>query len=209
MLSKALAAPPLHFAVRALRRPPIFQIGFNKCGTTSLHKFFIDSGIAALHWREGRLAKRMAARIDAGQDPVRDFPSTIAFTDIVGGGPSERIEPYKRFEYLHHWHPEALFILNTRDREKWVASRTSHEYQGKRLIAAYAAYLGISETEVQDFWRAEWDVHLTLVRAYFREKPNFLEFNIEADDPQKLITFVARRYPQAARTPFGVYNPTQ
>jgi hypothetical protein len=209
MLDTALSIPPLHFAIRALRSPPIFQIGFNKCGTTSLHKFFVDSGIASLHWGEGLLAERMAARMDAGQDPIRDFPRKIGFTDMVAIGPRKLIEPYKRFDYLHRWHPDALFILNTRDRESWIESRAAHQFRGQRHLAAYASYLGIPEAEVPDFWRAEWQIHHALVRAYFKASSNFLEFDIERDDPQLLINFIGRRYPQCLQTPFKVYNPTQ
>jgi hypothetical protein len=209
MLGKVLAFPPLHLAVRALRSPPIFQIGFNKCGTTSLFRFLVGSGIPSVHWEDGHLAERMGTRMDAGQDPIRDYPRTIGFTDMVAFRPLKLIEPYKNFVYLHQWHPDALFVLNTRDREKWIDSRAAHEFQGKRHLPAYAAYLGIPEEQVPDFWRAEWETHHALVRAYFKGNANFLEFDIERDDPQKLVTFIARRYPQCAQTPFGVYNPTQ
>lgn len=198
--------PPLHLFVRALRPDPIFQIGFNKCGTTSLHHFLLASGIPSLHWAQGLLAERMVARMEAGQDPLRDFPHTIGFTDMVALRLGRLVEPYKRFETLHRWYPDALFILNTRDRENWIASRAAHEFRGNRLRAVYAKCLEISEEEVADFWRAEWDSHHTLVRAYFRSAPNFLEFNIELDDPQELVAFVSRRYPRCSATPFGVHN---
>ena len=35
----------------------IFQIGFNKCATVSLHKFFESNGLKSIHWDKGRLAK--------------------------------------------------------------------------------------------------------------------------------------------------------
>lgn len=36
----------------------IFQIGFNKCGAVSLHKFFLDNGLKSIHWDNGNLAKK-------------------------------------------------------------------------------------------------------------------------------------------------------
>jgi hypothetical protein len=202
-----LAMPPLHIFTRRLRPPPIFQIGFNKCGTTSLHRFLVDSGLASAHWRHGNLARRIMARIDAGQDPIRDYPSIVGFTDLIAFERGRLIEPYKRFDYLHRWYPRAFFILNTRDREAWIASRMAHEYQ-KPLVSSYAECLAIAEAEVPDFWRAEWTTHHLLARAYFRSSPNFLEFDIERDDPQRLKAFLGRRYRQCLRTPFGAHNQT-
>jgi hypothetical protein len=196
----------MHAVRHALRPPPIFQIGFNKCGTTSLHRFLTDSGIPSVHWKSGDMAKRMMARIDAGQDPIRDFPNTIAFTDTISLEPGRLLEPYKRFDYLHSWYPNALFILNTRDREGWIASRAGHQFGSNRLIARYAECLAISEAEVPDFWRAEWDAHHSLARAYFRSSPQFLEFHIERDHPDRLRQFLGRRYPQCLDTPFGNHN---
>ena len=197
---------PLHVVKHALRPPPILQIGFNKCGTTSLHRFLLDSGIASVHWQRGEMARRIMARIDAGQDPIRDFPAKIAFTDMISLETGALLEPYKRFEYLHSWYPRALFILNTRDREGWVASRAAHAFGHGRLVSRYAQCLAIPEDQVSDFWRSEWDVHHTLARAYFRNSPNFLEFDIERDDPDTLREFVARTYPQCRQTPFGLHN---
>jgi hypothetical protein len=148
----------------------------------------------------------MTARMDSGQDPIRDYPGNVGFTDMMAMEPGRLLEPYKRFDYLHRWYPRALFILNTRDVENWIASRAAHEYRGERLLDVYARKLGIAEADVPDFWRAEWRSPHTLARAYFRDAPNFLEFDIEADDPERLVAFVARRWPQCASTPFRIHN---
>ena len=202
LVGNSLVAP----APRPTRSDPIFQIGFNRCGTVSLHKFLLFSGLWSLHWGQEILAKRIAARMDAGQDPIMDFARAIGFTDMIASRPGLLIEPYKRFDYLHRWYPNALFVLNTRDREKWIDSRAAFDFHGGGLTATYAKVLKISEAQVPDFWRAEWETHHALVRAYFASAPNFLEFHIERDDPQKLISFIAKRYPQCANTPFGHHN---
>jgi hypothetical protein len=204
--SRIVSMTPFHLVAHALRPPPIFQIGFNKCGTTSLHRFLSESGIASAHWGGGQLARRIMARIRAGQDPVRDYPTTIAFTDMIALERHALLEPYKRFGYLHRWYPNALFILNTRDREAWIASRCAHELSGSRLVSQYSKCLRIPEAEVPDFWRAEWHTHHTRARAFFAGSPNFLEFNIEQDDPCVLRSFLARQYERCAETPFDIHN---
>jgi len=189
------------------RYSPIFQIGFNRCGTASLHRFLLESGIRSLHWANEVLATRISARIHAGEDPIKDFPHNIGFTDMIGPRPGGGLlEPYKRFDYLHRWYPKALYILNTRDREKWIASRAGFRYKDRSLLVGYAEMLKIPETAVPDFWRAEWDYHHAIVRAHFSGAPNFLEFHIERDDPEKLRAFVATRYPRCLNTPFRVSN---
>ena len=190
------------------RPTPIFQIGFNKCGTASIHYFLQRSGLQSLHWLRGILARVMSGRIDANEDPIQDFPNAIGFTDMIAFGARKLIEPYKRFDYLHEWYPEGLFVLNTRDREKWIASRLSHVAGNIPLSASYARFFKMSETEVPDFWRAEWDTHHALVREFFAGAPNFLEFDIEKDDPQKLVSFIGARYPQVRNTPFYAHNVT-
>jgi hypothetical protein len=150
----------------------------------------------------------MSARIEAGEDPIQDFPLIVGFTDMMAFEERRLLEPYKRFDYLHLWYPDALFILNTRDREHWIASRMAHEVKGMRLIPSYARVLQIPEREVPDYWRSEWDTHHKAVRAFFTAAANFLEFDIERDDPDKLVQFIGKRFPQCLDTPFEVYNST-
>lgn len=190
------------------RPTPIFQIGFNKCGTASIHYFLQRSGLQSLHWLRGVLARVMSGRIDANEDPIQDFPNAIGFTDMLAFGARKLIEPYKRFDYLHQWYPDALFILNTRDREKWIASRLSHVAGGIKMSTSYAHFLKIPEHNIPDFWRAEWETHHALAREYFAGMPNFLEFHIEKDDSSTLATFIASRYPQVLDTPFHAHNVT-
>ena len=198
------ARPMLDRAVG--RYSPIFQIGFNRCGTCSLYRFLLESGIPSLHWSKEVLATRISARIHAGEDPIKDFPHNIGFTDMIALRPSGLAEPYKMFEYLHCWYPNALYILNTRDREKWIASRAGFQFEDRSLLEGYAEMLKIPRSAVPHFWRAEWDYHHAMVRAHFSGAPNFLEFHIEQDHPEKLRAFVATRYPRCLNTPFHITN---
>jgi hypothetical protein len=36
----------------------IFQIVFNRCGTSSLYHFFKNNGLVSIHWNKGNLAKK-------------------------------------------------------------------------------------------------------------------------------------------------------
>jgi hypothetical protein len=166
----------------------IFQIGFNRCGTSSLHVFFRKNGIPAVHWDQGRIALAFRNRMAAAEDPVADYPHILAFTDMMWIGEQVLIEAYKHFDYLHRFHPQARFILNTRDRENWIRSRQRHIFP---MEPRYAAVLGLGSAEqVWDYWRREWEDHHRYVRAYFEGTDRLLVFDIEKDEPAKLVEFL-------------------
>jgi hypothetical protein len=49
----------------AATKKRIFLIGFNRCATTSFHRFFNANGLKSVHWDSGRLAQRFYANIGA------------------------------------------------------------------------------------------------------------------------------------------------
>ena len=59
-----------------------FQIGFRKCGTTTLWDFFNRNGIPAVHWDEGDLARRMRDNLEAGRRVLDGYDERYAaFTE--------------------------------------------------------------------------------------------------------------------------------
>jgi len=185
--------------------PRIFQIGFNKCGTTSLHRFFLDNGIRSLHWEGGQLAERIASRMSCNEDPVADYRDVVAFTDMIKLTNDVLLEPYKSFQYLHRWYPDAYFILNTRHVDDWIRSRVQHGF-----LARYRSVLGLADDPaVRRYWRAEWYVHHGVVLEYFRARSaRLLVYDIERDRPDAICRFLE---PVAALDPslFSRRNRTQ
>lgn len=188
----------LEFRLPWRRRPRIFQIGFNRCGTRSLDQFFQGNGLVSVHWEQSEIALRFAARKARGEPPFRDYDGSLfdrrsrvdAFTDMIGFDGGRVIEAYKDFAYIHRFHPDGYFILNTRPVENWIRSRLGHE-KG-RFHLRYAAVVGSEDPErIADYWRREWAEHHAAVTAYFdRPGVNFLRFDIEADDPTALCRFL-------------------
>lgn len=61
------SVPPIGGMHRRMAgRPRYFQIGFHRCGTTSLWRFFERNGIPTVHFDKGNLARRMRDNIEAG-----------------------------------------------------------------------------------------------------------------------------------------------
>lgn len=181
-------------------RIKILQIGFNRCGTSSLREYFDGQGIRTLHWDQGKIARRGKERMDRREDPLLDYERRIFISDmewIEAEGPI--IEFYKCFNYLHHWYPDAYFILNTRDREDWIKSRD-------RLPGYTAAYRRADGLEADEavfaHWRADWDSHHQAVRHYFGQSGgNLLVFNIDTDTTDTLVDFLRPDFPRFTATP--------
>ena len=164
----------------------IFQVGFNRCGTRTLHRYFRANGLKSVHWDKGRLAARMFRNLEAGADLLDGYRSFQVFTDMECLEPTRFLEAYKLYPQLAAQYPDAVFILNTRDREAWIRSRFAHR-KGK-YAALHKAYLEItSDTELADHWRNEWDRHLACVTQFFADGAHrFFVCQIENDLPQLL-----------------------
>ena len=118
---------------RAIRIPfKIFQIGFNKCGTKTLHHYFSRNGVRSVHWDYGRLAQRMFANLASGSKLLAGYEQFDVFTDMEYLNESGTyLEAYKLYRHLADQYPHSVFILNTRNREAWIRSRLGH---GHRLL---------------------------------------------------------------------------
>ena len=158
----------------------IFQIGFNKCGTSTIHRYLRANGVKCVHWDDGRLAQRMFANLANGDNLMAGYEGFDAFTDMeyidqVG----TLLEGYKLFPYLAAQYPDAVFILNTRDRESWIRSRLAARHR--------IHYNVVSNEQLADVWRTEWDRHHSRVTKYFAGKSHrFFICRIESDLPHLL-----------------------
>ena len=143
----------------------IFQIGFNKCGTSSLYHFFKGNGIASVH-------------LDGFDDDSDDyFPCVHAYINY--------------FTELDKQYPNSKFILNRRNLIKWIKSRQSHVFgSGRTYLGSYMHHMKMTEEEVLTLWENQWNAHISNVLEYFKDRPNdLLVFNIEEDDATKIKDF--------------------
>jgi hypothetical protein len=164
----------------------IFLIGFNKCGTTSIHRYFVANGIRSVHWDKGMLARRIFQNIASGAPLLTGYESFDAFTDMEWT--DERgvyhLEAYKLFPYLAAQYPDALFILNTRDRESWIRSRLRQPNYAARARKYHRV---TSNEQLADIWRADWDRHHRRVTDFFSAGSfRFAVCRIETDLPHLL-----------------------
>ena len=202
-------------------RPKVFVLGYGGCGTTALHYFFRNSGLASLHHKHRNVpvAPDMLDNIKAGRRVIAGYEQYDAFSDLEYLCEHRRVEIADHFDLLLEQEPGAKFILNVRDRERWVESRMRHRNRHRRLrlvdlgwggadrpcppgrslescrtndsyAGNYRRYYGLANMkQARAHMRVTWDHHLSAVQK--RVPPNrLLVFNIEDDDPVLLCRFL-------------------
>jgi hypothetical protein len=175
--------------VRDQEHPKVFCVGFNKTGTTTLHRILGDQlSYRSAHkprWTDWSITKNRA-RLDPFD----------AFSD--GGCPS--------IKNLDELYPDALFILNTRPLKRWVLSRHKAVERSRRAVGwALTKYVPLGfiawiinrwvldnrEAAVLRWIRIRNSYHEHVIR-YFSDRPGkLLVVNIEEDDfPAQLARFL-------------------
>ena len=212
-------------------RPRFFQIGFNRCGTVSLHRFFRLNGIPSVHHDNGRLAIAMDANLRAGRPVLAGYERFEAFLDMSFLRAHIHVEIYKRWEVILEQVPEARFILNVRDVDRWVESRLAMgawtEWRWERPARGfgppwddsrrgtvqrippfrerYRRCHGLADMDaVVAHWREDWARHVAAVRASV-PAGRLLAFDIECDPPEALCRFAG--LDAAAVRHWGHENP--
>ena len=147
----------------------VFEIGFSKCGTSSIHARFAALGLSSVHHTcpvtLTPVALTMKQNIECGEHPLKDLDRYNAFTDLVYLTHDEHIEAFKFFETFLTAIPDAQFILNTRDKDKWIESCADHNRLFERLMSVYGYQ---SEDQIRSHLSADWDEHIEKVVAVAR-----------------------------------------
>ena len=194
-----------------------FQIGFNRCGTTSIHRFFLENGIPSIHHDYGRLAIMMESNLRNGRPVLSGYEQFDAFSDMEMLRPPIHVEAYKFYREIAQQVPEALFILNVRNVDRWVESRLrlKMDREGRIEKAMSDVYPGVELPEfpsspwhrrglyaefyqkahglagipeVIEHWKADWEEHVKQVKEYIPGE-RLLVFDIESDSPLALCRF--------------------
>tara|TARA_B100000959_G_scaffold270168_1_gene316698 strand:- start:49 stop:756 length:708 start_codon:yes stop_codon:yes gene_type:complete len=194
--------------------PRIFQIGFNRCGTTSFHLFFEQNGLRSIHWGRGSVAAGIeASRIEGKpllhyvdgfqvycdmefmrEDHAGKHISRRPFRKLYNALGEEKISTpiyaYTYFEELDKQYPGSRFILNTREVEGWIRSRRRFLDIGYTFCPHGDGVHG-SQDELEGCWRYHWRDHVSSVRGYFSDKPgSLLEYDIHRDEPRQISDFL-------------------
>ena len=166
-----------------------FLTGFDRCGTTAIARFFQRSGIPAIHYDSGKLAQQIDANLREGRFILHGYEQYRVFADMVYLRPHAHIEAYKYYRQMMEQVPGARFILNTRDRERWISSRLRFSGGEFDWVEMYQAFHGLKDfQETISHWKRDWDSHHAAVQQAI-PSDRLLVFNIEEDSPLLLCRF--------------------
>jgi hypothetical protein len=166
----------------------VFQIGFNKCGTTSFYVLFESSGYRSIHWDRGKLAKTILSNAEAHCPLLSGYEECLCFFDMELLTNTAFLAVYSTFyQQLDREYPGSRFILNTRNIDDWIASRLRHKNFTDRFQRLYQQ----TKQQVAETWKSEWFHHHQAVKSYFAERPeSLLVYDIDRDKLEKLRLFL-------------------
>ena len=170
-----------------MSQPKVFQIGFNKTGTTSLARFFKNNGYNVAG---GEIAIKAYKNIQKQRDPFFKVDFDLA-QDIENH--KLGIYIYEYFELIHNYYPDGKFILTTRSCEKWINSRLSHS--GGRYVRRALRRLGLCDVDkLCDYWRRDYYHYHAKVIDYFSGCSNFYIHSLECIDVDQLVDFLGPKF---------------
>ena len=160
---------------KIIRTPKIFCVGMNKTGTSSLHRFFRVRGLTAIHDR----AWTHYSHVENGKSYLNRYQ---CYSD--GDQPD--------ITRLRGWYPDAIFLLNTRDEEKWLISRIKHVFKrgqpgDAELAERFNSFSGMVGTYFTDprraieGWIADKRIYEARVRNMLGGSDRFAEVRVTED----------------------------
>ena len=73
--------------------------------------------------------------------------------------------------------PEAIFVLQTRLVDDWIAERMTT--QNGAYAQQHAIHLGVDVSELNQTWRADWERHIASCQAYFGDRSTFVMIDVD------------------------------
>lgn len=178
--------------VRKNPKTKIFQVGFNRTATRSLHKFFKANNIPSVHYAKGFIARELYHQKKKRIPLFTGMDHWQAFTDMEMKEPSgkRKYASEDLFKKMYYQNPDAIFILNIRPIEDWIKSRKNHR-DGLYLKQIMDAKR-LTEKGVEKMWRKEYLRHVKKVKRFFKKKGNLFIFDISKQNGEDLVKYLSK-----------------
>lgn len=187
-------------------------IGFPKCGTSSLQQYFKNNNKNSIHYhypikktKKWRFVGYQIKKASEDNKPLFSYlPNVDALTqlDYAQKGTLAIFPQIGLFQIMQKQYPNAKFILNVRDEQKWLKSmkgwfnlRKDYRKQNPRGADYLYGLKGTTNADYLDWYNN----HINNVIDFFEDtNPHkLLVFDIEKDNINKLNKFT------------NLYNVTQ
>ncbi len=176
--------------------PKIFNLSFNKCGTSTLHGFFAENGLNSRHHGSNNPRKNLALNMYRNfmlrRDPLTNIGEFDAYSDLSYASDACLFEAGLLYPSLHEHYPEAYFIFVCRPIADWVDSRRRHG-NGDYLRRSREFYQIGSDDEMFALWQDQYRAALREMTAYFAADTTrrFLVFDLYDGRPEEICRFLA------------------
>lgn len=137
-----------------------FVIGFNKTGTASCDELFKKNGLNSYHGG-------IKWKIEKWQDQLDSYD---CFSDVVW--------TMDDIEYLDKKYPNAIFILNCRNIDKWLISRFKHGLRAFNKTRNHP-YYPCTEDKIKKWTNDRDSFHLNLLEYFSTNSKKLIIINIE------------------------------
>lgn len=128
-----------------------------------------------------------------GEDPFLDYETVTAFSDMIHVDHENVLEPFREFEYIYRYYPDAYYILNTRNAFDWVRSRKNHG----TLYERYKSALGCNtDSEVVERWMMDWYAHHHECVGFFSGNQKFMIYDVDRMKPEDIAAFLSDDFPR-------------
>lgn len=194
----------------------IFIIGFNKIATKSFHKFFVHNNIKSVHFHAFRISdgrhiipKPLRANNDITNrhmslanyflyNKSKNKPllhgldeDIVCFSDMTDDATATDAKDF--YKQLDIENPNSKFILNIRNVDDWIKSRTNHTCSG--LLNKHCKFYDCTKEEVIKIWKKIYFAHIEDVKKYFKNREkDLLIYDIDKDQPEKIQRFLKEKY---------------
>lgn len=162
-------------------------IGFPKCGTSSLHKYFLNNNVKSSHYLIDNVSVGLSIQKHKYRSELllSEFPNIDAFTQIDWSGINNMVYPQLTdLEILIEQYPNAKFILNLRNVYDWVRSVNNWNNLRQRYIESELPYLPKGKGNLDEDLIQWYNNHIERTKNIFKNKnkENKL-FILNIDDP--------------------------
>jgi len=174
----------------------VFFIGMNRIATKSFSHLFKDSGYRSFHYScmdtmTGQsiiLAQQMQNNLDEFRPVMHGMDKAHVYSDMFWHRENVWIDGVKMYREIQNQHPDAYFILQTRDMDAWLLSKENHK--GGAYIKRCMDFHGVNQQEMIDWFKYDREKHEKAVRKHFLGYDKFLEYDLDNDPITKLIDFL-------------------
>jgi len=180
----------------------IFVVGFPKCGTTSIHYSLLANGINSIHWAKDPDQQTRLVGISIQRAKAEGLPLLTYLNDYDAFAQMETCisqsfcywPQLQDVPLLEAQYPNSKFLFNDRDPKNWIKSVSNWNISIGNLrsrlshldIPGLPAGIGQEDDDLLNWYK--W--HKSNMIKHFEGKDNFIVFDVEKDDPQKLGNFL-------------------